>query len=82
MVIGNDLNRRKYEVVFVSKHSDKSSAPESRKSQDGNDYTDTWLSLSQEEIDAGKEIEEGIVSRLVKMHDDWSRNAEFTKRKT
>lgn len=58
VVIGNDLNRRKYEVVFVSKVSTTTGSP----------TVEEWLTLSTEEIEQGKEIESDIVTRLVRLH--------------
>jgi len=61
VVIGNELNRRKYEVVFVSKAPSVSPAVESP-------TVEEWLILSPEEIEQGKEIESDIVGRLVRLH--------------
>ncbi|KAG8853994.1 hypothetical protein FRB96_007857 [Tulasnella sp. 330] len=61
VVIGNELNRRKFEVVFVSKAPSASAATESP-------TVEEWLVLSSEEIEQGKEIESDIVNRLVRLH--------------
>jgi phosphopantothenate-cysteine ligase len=70
VVIGNDLHRRKYEVVFVSrKHKPavESVVPE---------FEESWLripSSTSTSTDVGhvKEIEEDIVNELVRRHDKW-----------
>ncbi|EJU00501.1 phosphopantothenate-cysteine ligase [Dacryopinax primogenitus] len=56
LVIGNDLYRRKFEVVFVEKDAD---------SKDG--FRETWVRLPE-----GKtEIEEEMIKKLVEMHAAW-----------
>ncbi|KAI0716890.1 phosphopantothenate-cysteine ligase [Earliella scabrosa] len=68
VVIGNDLHRRKFEVVFVSPRSTATSA--STKEPSEADYEESWL-----RIDLGqnpqKEIEEDIVAELVRRHEAW-----------
>ncbi|KAI0319307.1 phosphopantothenate-cysteine ligase [Amylostereum chailletii] len=62
IVIGNDLNRRKYEVVFVSRAIDARA------------ISDTWLRIDAHAINSRgqlKEIEEDIVDELVRRHDRW-----------
>lgn len=60
IVIGNDLNRRKYEVVFVERQEVPGS------------FSETWLRLESEESNQGdKEIEEVIVRELQSRHDKW-----------
>lgn len=60
IVIGNDLNRRKYEVVFVEREKVPGS------------FCETWLRLESEESNQGeKEIEEVIVRELQSRHDRW-----------
>jgi phosphopantothenate---cysteine ligase (ATP) len=65
LVIGNDLHRRKYEVVFVSRgHPDTASS----------DVATTWLRISPDAVNArghAKEIEEDIVEELTKRHQAW-----------
>jgi len=65
LVIGNDLHRRKYEVVFVSRDHHGSAA---------NDATINWLRISPDAVDArghAKEIEEDIVAELTRRHQAW-----------
>jgi phosphopantothenate-cysteine ligase len=65
LVIGNDLHRRKYEVVFVSRGHHGSAA---------SDVTAHWLRISADAVDArghAKEIEEDIVAELSKRHQAW-----------
>ncbi|KAL0579190.1 Phosphopantothenate--cysteine ligase cab2 [Marasmius crinis-equi] len=61
VVIGNDLNTRKFEVVFVSRDEvgDRSSIKE------------TWLRIDPKSTEAGKEIEEDIIRELVQRHRKW-----------
>ncbi|KAJ8473657.1 hypothetical protein ONZ51_g7742 [Trametes cubensis] len=72
VVIGNDLHRRKFEVVFVSPRSASSASAKQtdsiRPSVDG--YEETWLRIDLAN-DPHKEIEEDIVAELVKRHSDW-----------
>ena len=71
-MIGNDLHRRKFEVVFVSPRSASSASAKqtdsTRPSVDG--YEETWLRIDLAN-DPHKEIEEDIVAELVKRHSDW-----------
>jgi phosphopantothenate---cysteine ligase (ATP) len=65
LVIGNDLHRRKYEVVFVSRSHHGSTA---------NDATINWLRISPDAVDArghAKEIEEDIIAELTRRHQAW-----------
>ncbi|TFK46846.1 DNA/pantothenate metabolism flavo protein [Heliocybe sulcata] len=57
VVIGNDLNRRKFEVVFVSPN-------------DGT-FKESWLLLSEKDVRT-REIEEDIVRELVRRHQAWT----------
>ncbi|TDL25114.1 phosphopantothenate-cysteine ligase [Rickenella mellea] len=59
VVIGNDLHRRKFEVVFVSRPGDSG------------DIKESWLRLDEEEVKDGKEIEKDIISELVQRHLAW-----------
>lgn len=52
VVIANDLNTRKYEVLFVQ--------PDSKEGD--------WVRITDPQLKAGMEIEEKIVARLVDMH--------------
>ncbi|OJT07549.1 Phosphopantothenate--cysteine ligase CAB2 [Trametes pubescens] len=69
VVIGNDLHRRKFEVVFVSP---KASAPRADQGESvpGEHYEESWLRIDLEQHPQ-KEIEEDIVSELVKRHQAW-----------
>lgn len=82
VVVGNDLHRRKFEVVFVEPDSSQ---------EEG--YRETWIKLQPPPAEAGadagtrsdtetksgatggteKEIEEDIVRELSKRHEDWIR---------
>ncbi|KZO91610.1 DFP-domain-containing protein [Calocera viscosa TUFC12733] len=56
LVIGNDLNRRKFEVVFVEKDSTSKTG-----------YKESWVTLPE-----GKhEIEEEMIKKLVEMHKEY-----------
>lgn len=56
VVIGNELHRRKFEVVFVSRSISNRDAIE-----------ETWIRLKENE----SEIENQIVAELVKRHEQW-----------
>ena len=65
LVIGNDLHRRKYEVVFVSPDHHGSAA---------SDVRIDWLHIPADAVDSRghpKEIEEDIVAELTKRHQAW-----------
>ncbi|KAN0065688.1 Phosphopantothenate--cysteine ligase cab2 [Thecaphora frezii] len=55
LVIGNDLNRRKFEVVFVERKNHRSRAELAREpaqaSNEDNEFTATWMRLSDHEAD-------------------------------
>ncbi|ESK90235.1 phosphopantothenate-cysteine ligase [Moniliophthora roreri MCA 2997] len=61
VVIGNDLHRRKFEVVFVSR-CQLSTPPK---------IDDNWLKIDLAATEQGKEIEEDIVAELVTRHKRW-----------
>jgi phosphopantothenate-cysteine ligase len=72
IVIGNDLHRRKHEVVFVSRASTSTSTGS------GSDvsFEEQWLRIKIPDEDPVpgfpiKEIEEDIVDELVKRHTAW-----------
>ncbi|KAF5368969.1 hypothetical protein D9758_003005 [Tetrapyrgos nigripes] len=67
VVIGNDLNRRKFEVVFVSRKNLTGASSEGR----DNGFEENWLRIDLS-TDHEKEIEEDIVKELVKRHGDWT----------
>ncbi|KAH9852286.1 phosphopantothenate-cysteine ligase [Lenzites betulinus] len=62
VVIGNDLNRRKFEVVCVSPRATNDASEPS--------YEESWLRIDLERTPK-KEIEEDIVSELVRRHQKW-----------
>ncbi|KAI9438553.1 DFP-domain-containing protein [Lactarius indigo] len=65
LVIGNDLHRRKHEVVFVSSEHQGTAA---------RDVGINWLRISGDAVNAHghpKEIEEDIVAELTKRHQAW-----------
>jgi len=73
VVIGNDLHRRKFEVVFVSKERAKDGSGVS------DSFAEDWLRIDlHNNVAAGfaeKEIEEDIVAELVKRHSNWIENS-------
>ncbi|TCD61461.1 hypothetical protein EIP91_008396 [Steccherinum ochraceum] len=70
VVIGNDLHRRKFEVLFVSPASSSKPLDDQRPG----DFVETWIRIDLAK-DPSKEIEEDIVAELVKRHDAWIREA-------
>ncbi|KAJ3560442.1 hypothetical protein NP233_g10838 [Leucocoprinus birnbaumii] len=68
VVIGNDLHRRKFEVVFVSRNNDPTASEDSQ-------FIENWLridpALTHPGIEQIKEIEEDIIAELVKKHTAW-----------
>ncbi|KZT52568.1 DFP-domain-containing protein [Calocera cornea HHB12733] len=56
LVIGNDLNRRKFEVVFVEKDPTSKSG-----------YQESWVRLPE----GKQEIEEEMIKKLVEMHEQY-----------
>ena len=69
MVIGNDLHRRKFEVVFVSRRPTADTTA-------SDEFDEQWLRINIPEGDTVpgfpvKEIEEDIVEELVKRHTEW-----------
>jgi phosphopantothenate---cysteine ligase (ATP) len=71
VVIGNDLNRRKYEVVFVSRRNAFTKKPE----DDDSGFQKSWLRINPSSFSSNplhvKEIEEDIVTELVGRHQTW-----------
>ncbi|KAL1742542.1 DNA/pantothenate metabolism flavoprotein [Schizophyllum fasciatum] len=66
VVIGNDLNRRKFEVVFITRR------PEGQTTQPDKPFDETWLRIDQDAaLHHNKEIEENIVAELVRRHGEW-----------
>jgi phosphopantothenate-cysteine ligase len=62
VVIGNNLVRRKYEVVFVER-------------KESGSFQETWLRQGAEENERGeREIEKDIVRELTDRHDKWIRH--------
>ncbi|KDR80253.1 hypothetical protein GALMADRAFT_242588 [Galerina marginata CBS 339.88] len=86
VVIGNDLHRRKFEVVFVSKKPLPSLPPGIEQTEEAlkhatdlaNSFTEYWLRIDVPENPTPgfpeKEIEEDIVGELVKRHAEWVEN--------
>ena len=65
VVIGNDLHRRKFEVVFVSRKHGSNQQPA---------FEESWLNIEQQSSDIsrnGPEIEQDIVAELVRRHSLW-----------
>ena len=62
VVIGNELNNRKYQVVFVSPAA---ATPGNQQT----DFVEFWLRIDPSSQD--KEIEEDIVTELVRRHSAW-----------
>jgi phosphopantothenate-cysteine ligase len=79
VVIGNDLHRRKYEVVFVERRASKGGLAVNATADDPDPmFTENWLRLAQPQSppgiagpDAMREIEEDIVRELIKRHQAW-----------
>ena len=69
-VIGNDLHRRKFEVVFVSPLNGEP-AQETGEELDPTLFKETWLHIDLAQ-NPSKEIEEDIVAELVKRHRAWT----------
>jgi phosphopantothenate---cysteine ligase (ATP) len=84
VVIGNDLHRRKFEVVFVSKKKSPSLSPGEKEIQQqpsanlsSESFVEYWLRIDIPDANPGvhvKEIEEDIVSELVTRHAEWIKN--------
>lgn len=70
VVIGNDLHRRKFEVVFVSPASGKP-IQDASDGLDASLFSESWLRIDPSETTT-KEIEEDIVTELVKRHRVWT----------
>jgi len=80
VVIGNDLHRRKFEVVFVSKTL---LPPADEKSREPavNPFVEYWLRIDIPDANPGvhvKEIEEDIVLELVTRHAEWIKNTQYS----
>lgn len=75
IVIGNDLNTRKHEVVFVSRPSSSPSPPLPPATHPATPAaTESWIRIDPHAVDARgrpREIEEDIVAELVQRHDAW-----------
>ncbi|KAH9478341.1 Phosphopantothenate--cysteine ligase CAB2 [Psilocybe cubensis] len=86
VVIGNELHRRKFEVVFVSKKPSPALPPGIKQTKEAishatdpsNSFSEYWLRIDIPEHPAPgvlvKEIEEDIVAELVKRHTEWVEN--------
>ncbi|KAL5522690.1 hypothetical protein ACEPAG_8708 [Sanghuangporus baumii] len=71
VVIGNELHRRKFEIVFVS----RSSASSGIVGYDKPDFEETWLRIDEKASAGVKEIEEDIINELVTRHLSWIKSA-------
>jgi phosphopantothenate---cysteine ligase (ATP) len=71
VVIGNDLDHRKYEVVFVSRRTALHKKPD----DDNSGFQKSWLRIRSSSTSSNprhvKEIEEDIVTELVGRHKTW-----------
>ena len=84
-MIGNDLHRRKFEVVFVSKkllsplppRVDETHQPTTNPSDS---FVEYWLRIDIPDATSPevhvKEIEEDIVLELVARHTEWIKNTQ------
>jgi phosphopantothenate---cysteine ligase (ATP) len=70
VVIGNDLHRRKFEVVFVSPVNGPP-VQENGANVDSAKFMESWLRIDLAQ-NSSKEIEEDIVAELVKRHRVWA----------
>lgn len=80
VVIGNDLHRRKFEVVFVSKTLLPPGADEKSREPAVNPFVEYWLRIDIPDANPGvhvKEIEEDIVLELVTRHAEWIKNTQY-----
>lgn len=80
VVIGNDLMRRKHEVVFVSRKAlpplPPGAEPDSAAADPAEDtFVESWLRIdvptASPTTNQVKEIEEDIVAELVRRHERW-----------
>ena len=76
VVIGNDLHRRKFEVVFVTPANNTRPTVTQVPGQefgelDPKDFSETWLRIDLAK-EPHKEIEEDIVAELVRRHGVWA----------
>jgi len=82
VVIGNDLNRRKFEVVFVSKETLPPPRADEIQQSTANlseSFVEYWLRIDIPDANPGvhvKEIEEDIVSELLTRHAEWIKNTQ------
>ena len=74
VVIGNDLHRRKLEVVFVTPANSTPIQSTGTEELDPRLFTESWLRIDSQ-ADPKKEIEEDIVAELVKRHRIWTGEA-------
>jgi len=79
VVIGNDLHRRKFEVVFVSKKRGADEETPQPTVNLSDSFVEYWLRIDIPDANPGvhvKEIEEDIVSELVTRHTEWIKNTQ------
>jgi phosphopantothenate---cysteine ligase (ATP) len=74
IVVGNELHRRKYEVVFIARKQENGEI-NSSSSLATNDFDEIWLRIDEKASNGGKEIEEDIVDELVRRHRVWCENS-------
>ena len=72
IVVGNELHRRKYEVVFVARTAQEARGGGQKASVS---FEEKWLRISEDLSLAGKEIEEDIIAELVREHATWVADA-------
>ncbi|PBK67367.1 phosphopantothenate-cysteine ligase [Armillaria solidipes] len=71
VVIGNDLHRRKFEVVFVSRNAQPDGDASTGKPYEATStFVEHWLRIDLAR-NPSKEIEEDIISELVRRHEEW-----------
>ncbi|KAF7326033.1 CxC2 domain-containing protein [Mycena kentingensis (nom. inval.)] len=78
VVIGNELHTRKYQVVFVERR-EKPLPPLPQEAdvevqptlEDSTMFVESWLRIPEDAVNAGQEIEAGIVQELMRRHEAW-----------
>ncbi|KIP07288.1 hypothetical protein PHLGIDRAFT_71306 [Phlebiopsis gigantea 11061_1 CR5-6] len=72
VVIGNDLHRRKFEVVFVSPKGGRPVLDENGEAEpDPSQFAESWVHIDPA-TNPTREIEEDIVAELVRRHRVWT----------
>lgn len=85
LVIGNDLNRRKYEVVFVERNPSHPTSTTADDDDDDSHFASTWMRLGDAAHSTStpggggkggeRELEEDIILALCKRHSNWIASA-------